>query len=224
MNPIAKRAFNRLLFDVGAIPYDLLTRHPVWHAHCREMLDYLPEVEGRQRVVLDLGCGPGVSAIQMKQTRPGDHVIGLDLSMLMLRRALAHRSLAGLDRALPLVQADACKLPLRTASVDAITGHSFLYLVPHRSEALSEMLRVVRPGGAVVLLEPQQGTRIDALLKLRNTPSFALTMSLWRVASGAAGRFNPDSLRRTLQEAGFTSVTAEQTLGGLGLIGRGIRP
>lgn len=224
MNPTLKRAFNRLLFDVGAVPYDLLTRHPVWHAHCREMLDHIPEVEGRPRVLLDLGCGPGVSAIQMKQARPNDQVIGLDRSALMLRRALAHRSLTGLDAELPLLQADACRLPLRTASVDAITGHSFLYLVPHRAETLAEMHRVLRPGGAVVLLEPQEGTRIDALVKLRNTPSFALTMSLWRLASGAAGRFTAESLERTLSEAGFRSVSAEPTLEGLGLIGRGIRP
>ncbi|MFN7134663.1 MAG: hypothetical protein ACK4N5_21470, partial [Myxococcales bacterium] len=60
--------------------------------------------------------------------------------------------------------------------------------------------------------------------KLRNTPSFALTMTLWRIASGAAGRFTPESLKRTLREAGFDQVSAVPTLGGLGLIGRGIRP
>jgi hypothetical protein len=49
-------------------------------------------------------------------------------------------------------------------------------------------------------------------------------MSRWRLATGAAGRYSPDSLSRAFEDAGFQSVTAEPTLLGLGIIGRGVKP
>jgi hypothetical protein len=45
-----------ILFDAVALPYDLLTRHPIWERHCAQMAAELPA--GAQRI-LDLGCGPG---------------------------------------------------------------------------------------------------------------------------------------------------------------------
>ena len=46
------------VFDALALPYDLLTRHPVWQRHRERMAQELPE---GARHILDLGCGPGIS-------------------------------------------------------------------------------------------------------------------------------------------------------------------
>src|SRR5229473_4310484 len=51
-----------ILFDAVALPYDLLTRHPIWERHCAQMAAALPA--GAQRI-LDLGCGPGNSTAHL---------------------------------------------------------------------------------------------------------------------------------------------------------------
>lgn len=218
------RLFHRLLFGVGALPYDLVTRHPVWHEHCRSMLDLVPRDEGSSRRILDLGCGPGVSAIQMSRAGAGDRVLGVDLSWPMLKRARRHVDGAGLHDEVPLARASVFDLPFRDGSIDACTGHSFLYLLSDRARALSEMKRVLRPGGAVVLLEPAAGPALPRLARHLPTPSFALTMSFWVLASSAAGRFTPALLETTLARAGFVDIEIDTTLEGLGLLARARRP
>lgn len=224
MHRDSQRAFNRLLFEAGAVPYDLLTRHPLWREHCRQMLVHVPRNGDTPRRILDLGCGPGVSAIEMLRAEPTAQVVGLDLAGQMLARARRHRRRAGLTERLPLLQGDVAALPFRDGCADGVTGHSFLYLVPDKERALGEMKRVLRPGGALVLLEPAGGRRASTVASFARTPTFALTMSLWRLASGAAGRYSPESLSRAFEDAGFQAVTAEPTLLGLGIIGRGVKP
>lgn len=216
---------HRLIFDAGAQPYDLLTRHRVWHEHCRLMLDKVPPARhGASRRILDLGCGPGVSAIEMSRAGVNDRVLGVDVSRSMLKRARRHVDAAGLHDEVPLTHASVFDLPFRTGSVDACTGHSFLYLLPDRARALEEMRRVLRPGGAVVLLEPAAGAALPRLARHLPNPSFALTMSIWMMASRAAGRFTPSQLEVTLARAGFVDIEMESTLEGLGLLVRARRP
>src|SRR5690606_38707461 len=199
---ISAGLFHRMIFEAGALPYDLLTRHPVWHEHCRLMLDRVPSRPDRSsRRILDLGCGPGVSAIEMSRAGAHDQVLGVDVSRSMLKRARRHVDTAGLHDEVPLTRASVFDLPFRDGSVDACTGHSFLYLLSDRAQALAEMRRVLRPGGAVVLLEPAAGASLPRLARHLQTPSFALTMSIWVMASRAAGRFTPSLLELTLARA-----------------------
>ena len=217
--------FNRLLFEAGALPYDLLTRHPLWHAHCREMLTFVPRLGEGPRTVLDLGCGPGVSAFEMRAAEPQNQVVGLDLSWQMVKRAGQHRRARGLSSlALPLLQGDVTRLPFKDACAEGVTGHSFLYLLPDKVAALAEMKRVLKPGGALVLLEPAAGGKLRSIARLAlEAPHFALTTSLWRIASRAAGRYTPATLQAALEQAGFDTVTAEPAIQGFGIVGRGIK-
>lgn len=213
---------NAAFFELGALPYDLVSRHRVWRAHCRRMLRWVPETPNR-RVILDLGCGPGVSAIEEKRAaRPGDVVVGLDLSGAMMRRARDHVRRAGVE--VELVRGDALELPVRDGAVDAITGHSFLYLLPDRRRALAEALRVLAPGGTLVLLEPAWGFGLSGIARFLPTPRFAFAMACWRLASGAAGRFTHASLATLLEDAGFERVTVTTDLNGLGLLAVGRKP
>src|SRR5260370_21509621 len=65
-----------ILFDSVALPYALLTSHPVWERHCAQMAVELPA--GAQRI-LDLGCGPGNSTAPF-----GPGALGGDYSLAML--------------------------------------------------------------------------------------------------------------------------------------------
>src|SRR5438132_4129525 len=111
-----------LLFRAVALPYDMLTRHPVWERDCARMSLELP---AGARHVLDVGCGPGNSTLQLP---PG--AVGGDHALAMLRRARRRAPAA------PLVCLDAAALPIRSSSLDAVTLHSVLYLLPDRASAL----------------------------------------------------------------------------------------
>lgn len=90
------------------------------------------------RLVLDVGCADGVLCAALPPEGP--RVVGLDRAAPLLR---AHPS--------PTVQADATGLPLRGASVDAVTSLNVLYHLPDPLPALREARRVLRPGGHVVV-------------------------------------------------------------------------
>jgi ubiquinone/menaquinone biosynthesis C-methylase UbiE len=201
-----------LLFDVVALPYELLTRHPVWERHCAQMAQELPA--GARRV-LDLGCGPGNSTVHLPQG-----AIGGDYALSMLRRA--RRRAPGL----PLVGLDAAALPLRSGSLDAVTFHSVLYLLPDQPGALGEVHRVLRPGGRAVLLEPREapGATLLGIVRALPTPRWAMTAALWRSMSRAYGRFTSDALWAALEQSGLRPLRIEETLGGLGWLAVAERP
>jgi ubiquinone/menaquinone biosynthesis C-methylase UbiE len=204
-----------LFFQAVALPYDLVTRHPVWERDCARMAAELP---ARCRRVADIGCGPGNSATQLRDKVAS--VVAVDPAPAMLR--LARRR----DARLALVRGDAGRLPLRGASVDAVTLHSVLYLLPDRTAALSEIVRVLRPGGRVILLEPREapGATRKGLRRALRRPSWAVAAVLWRVVSGWYGRLAAEELRELLEHAGLRVLKIDEALDGMGLFGVAERP
>src|SRR6266436_4722204 len=194
------------LFQAVALPYELLTRHPVWRRHCARMALELPP---GARHILDLGCGPGNSTIQLPAG-----AIGADHALSMLHRARRR------EPRMPLLCLDAVALPVRSGSLDAVTFHSVLYLLSDQAAALRETARVLRPGGRAVLLEPQAGRRatVLGLARALRTPRWAVTAAVWRMMSGLCGRSSAQSLWTTLESAGLRVLRMEETLGGLGLL------
>lgn len=203
-----------LLFELASLPYELLASAPVWDEHCARLAAELPV---GARLVLDLGCGPGNSTVHLRDA-VGPGAIGGDYALPMLRRARR--------RGLPLVRLDASALPFRSGALDAVTFHSVLYLLPDRAAALREVVRVLRPGGRAVLLEPQDGLRNTVLGMARalSNPRWALTALLWRTASKAYGRFTSDTLWAALEGAGLRVRRIEEALGGLGLLAVAEKP
>jgi len=199
------------LFQAVALPYQLVTRHPVWERHCARMAADLPD---GARVVVDLGCGPGNSAKHLQDAVRGT-VIAIDPARAML--ALARRR----DPRLALLCADGAALPLRAGTADAVALHSVLYLLPDRAAALREVARVLRPGGRALLLEPQQRTAAGTLGRLvasLDTPLWALVASLWRTMSSVYGALTPKELGHALEEAGLRVLRLEDAFRGLGML------
>jgi len=102
-------------------------------------------VGGDARIVLDLACGSGPMTRELDQ--PGRQVIGVDLSAAELRVA------AGRHPG-PWVQADALRLPFADASVDAVTTCMGLVVVMPLSGLISEVARVLKPGGVLAAIAP----------------------------------------------------------------------
>jgi SAM-dependent methyltransferase len=102
----------------------------------------LGEVAGRD--VLEVGCGAAMCArwLAARGARP----VAFDLSAGMLRHARAGGERTGVR--VPLVQADAQRLPFRSASFDAaFTSFGAVAFVADSARVMREVARVLRPGG-----------------------------------------------------------------------------
>ncbi len=208
------------IFDIGAFFYGIMTAQPTWRASCARLADFFP---ARTRRVLDLGCGPGVSTIVLAQARPGAMVSGIDLAGRMLDEAKSYTARARLDGRINYVLADAAQLPFADASWDMVTGHSFLYLVPHREPVLAESFRVLRHGGRIASMEPRAGrySLREAILRHWREVRYLVSVILWRPYSNWHGQLTPESFGTLLRAAGFHNIATEPVLDGLGLIGSG---
>jgi demethylmenaquinone methyltransferase / 2-methoxy-6-polyprenyl-1,4-benzoquinol methylase len=139
------------MFDDVAERYDLTndvlamgqTRR--WRTAVLKAVDPQP---GQQ--ILDLAAGTGTSSVPF--ARAGAFVVPTDFSMGMLqvgKRRLPY---------LPFVAGDGMHLPFRDAAFDAATISFGLRNIQDRMAGLRELLRVVRPGGRLVVCEFSQPT------------------------------------------------------------------
>jgi len=96
--------------------------------------------------VLDVGCGTGATTREVARHVGADgSVAGLDLSESML--GVARETCPGVD----FRQGSAIDLPHDDASFDAVVSSFMLMFVPDPMQAVSEMRRVLRPGGRLVV-------------------------------------------------------------------------
>jgi arsenite methyltransferase len=91
-------------------------------------------------VVVDVGCGPGMSALQLAR-KTGCQVIGVDLAPPAVSD----------DPRVRFIRGDAEALPLDNASVDGALCECALCTFPDKNAAVGELARVLRPGARVAL-------------------------------------------------------------------------
>jgi len=116
----------------------------------RTMVDHI--VPDHPDLVLDVATGPAGVALQLAD-RTGGQVVGIDLTLEMLRQGqtnVARRAMADRVR---LVAGRGEQLPFPDASFDALTFTYLLRYVDDPQATLVELARVVKPGGAVASLE-----------------------------------------------------------------------
>src|SRR5258707_439292 len=110
----------RFCFDRIGLPYLWMTDNPLWRDSLRELARHFPP-GGAELKVLDLGCGPGNSALQLLEYRPDLRVLGIDFSIRVLRFAQRASVRANHGDQTAWVQADATCLPAADNSFDAVT-------------------------------------------------------------------------------------------------------
>ena len=208
----------RVIFDLGAIYYDVVTaRLAEWRADCAQLAAHLRDDD---QVVVDLGTGPGVSAYEIAKSNSHVLVLGVDISHLMLRRAVQNRRrYPASERRVQFIRADAEALPLASGSVDVVTTHSVLYLVSNRRAVLDEVRRLLRPEGQAILFEPRRER--PALPHFRTwlrSPAYAWTMLLWGIVCRFEGAFGDGELATLLREAGLRIDHHAPALEGFGWI------
>ena len=125
--------------------YDLVF-DKVMDAGRRAAVDAAARVGAR---ILDVGVGTG---LELPYFPAASTVVGVDLSEPMLRKAQERVGKQALGQIVGLSVMDAARLAVADASFDAVVAPYVLTTVPHPEETLDELLRVVRPGGEVVLV------------------------------------------------------------------------
>ncbi|MHA6801416.1 demethylmenaquinone methyltransferase [Bounagaea algeriensis] len=213
------------MFDGVARRYDLTNtvlsfgQDHVWRRATRRALRPQP---GER--VLDLAAGSGVSTAEL--ARSGAWCVAADFSMGMLS--------VGRDRGVPMAAADALALPFADASFDAVTISFGLRNLVSPVDGLREMLRVVRPGGRIVVCEfstptwaPFRAVYMNYLM--RALPGIARAVSSnpdAYVYLAESIRAWPDQqgLARVLAEAGWDRVAWRDLTGGVVALHRAVKP
>jgi arsenite methyltransferase len=112
-------------------------------------------IQGAQTVV-DLACGPATQLAQVASLNPGIRFHGVDLSPTMLDSARTHVAREGLAN-VTFTQGDITNLDfLETGSVDAVTSTMALHHLPtlgHLERCFAEIRRILKPGGALYLVD-----------------------------------------------------------------------
>ena len=111
-----------------------------------EVVRQVKELQGED--ILDIGCGNGNVIKMLEAQRPG-HYYGADLSREMLKEARKRVS-----KEVVLKLADAVDLPFDDESFDIVICNASFHHYEEPKKAISEMNRILRPGGALILGDP----------------------------------------------------------------------
>lgn len=176
---------------------------------------------------VEIGAGTGFFLLNLMQSGVARAGIVTDISSGMVRTAVRQAHELGLDVA--GVVGDGESLPIATGRCDLVVGHAVLHHIPDVERAMSEVLRILRPGGVFVITgEPTQrgdyvARRLSSLtwwLTSRVTQSPVLRdrwarppQELAESSEAAAlesvvdlHTFDPDELARTCLRAGAVDV------------------
>ena len=143
--------------------------------------------------VLDAGCGPGDDLFDMvERVGPGGRLVGLDASEVMIAEARRRAE----QRSLPITfkVGEATALPFPDGTFDVCRAARLLEHLPDPRGALSEMVRVTRPGGRIVVFDFDWDTLIIDHPDKETTRTVVRTYSD-SIQNGWIGRQLPRLLR-----------------------------
>ena len=230
-----KTGLVREVFDSVAVRYDLMNDlmslgvHRLWKKH-------FVATSGIRAGdhVLDLAGGTGdIAALLSRQVGGSGRVILSDINPSMLTRGRARLEDQGITANLEFALANAEVLPFADHSFDAVTIAFGLRNVTDQARALSEMRRVLKPGGTALILEFSR-VRPKPLRDLYDGYSFGVLPLLGQVVAGDADsyRYLAESIRRhppqeqlaaMMREVGYEAVTYQDLGAGVVAIHRGRR-
>jgi ubiquinone/menaquinone biosynthesis C-methylase UbiE len=120
---------------------------------------------------LDAGCGTGFLSFELAAR--GHRVTGIDFAPSML--AEARRKAAQQNFPVRFAEADAEQLPFPAASFDLAVSRHVLWTLPHPEGAIDEWIRVLRPGGRLVVIDGQfnPGFLVEPSQNARTSPEYA---------------------------------------------------
>ncbi|GGJ99372.1 bifunctional demethylmenaquinone methyltransferase/2-methoxy-6-polyprenyl-1,4-benzoquinol methylase UbiE [Pseudomonas matsuisoli] len=185
--------------------------------------------------VLDIAGGTGDLARQFSRlVGERGEVVLADINASMLKVGRDRLMDRGVSGNIAFVQADAECLPFPDNHFDCVTIAFGLRNVTHKEDALRSMLRVLKPGGRLLVLEFSK-TRNPILGKIYDAYSFGFMPLAGKLITNDAEsyrylaesiRMHPDqeTLKGMMADAGFDRVTYHNMTGGIVALHRGIKP
>ena len=231
-----KAGMVRGVFDSVASRYDLMNDlmsggvHRLWKRYTIELSAARPG-----QTILDIAGGTGDLAARFSRlVGPEGQVILADINAAMLEVGRDRLIDKGATGNIEVVQADAQALPFKNNSVDCITIAFGLRNVTDKALALRSMLRVLRPGGRLLVLEFSKPT--SALLgKVYDQYSFQILPAMGRLIAQDADsyRYLAESIREhpdqetllgMMEDAGFGECRYHNMTGGIVALHQGFKP
>lgn len=224
----------REMFSGIAGRYDLLNHvlslniDKRWRRKVRALLGEI--LENRDAVVLDVACGTGDLSIELNRDAKA-RVVGTDFCRPML--TVAKEKTSATNARIPYVEADAMNLSFANDKFDALTIAFGLRNLPNFANGLSELYRVLKPGGRIVILEFSS----PVLPGFRQLFNFYFAYVLPRIGgavSGSRGAYEylPDSVSKfpnqkalvaMMEQTGFSDVQYQNLTGGIAAIHSGTK-
>lgn len=195
------------MFDNIAPKYDLLNHalsfgiDILWRRKAIHLLKpYKPQI------LVDIATGTADFAIEARRLKP-QRIIGIDISPNMLDIGRTKIRKEGLEQLITLQLGDSEALELTNESVDVITIGFGVRNFENLSKGLSEIHRVLRPGGAVAILEPSFPTRFPMKqLFYLHFKVITPLLGKWISGDNAAYKYLPESVRAFPNGKDFVNI------------------
>ena len=220
-DPAIRQAYVTPMFDLIAPRYDDFTRvfsfgmDQGWKA---KVIDMAAAAIPRDGVVADIATGTGDLAYALSARRPDVRITATDVSTRMLALASAR------GRHVGLAGGDISALPFPTASIDGVTAGYALRNTPDWRGSLTELARVIKPGGHLFTLDfylPQSRPWRAMFLGWLSVAGRVVgwwwhrePMAYGYIAHSIAHFTTSGDFESALQRAGFAIVATDQRLGG----------
>ena len=145
-------------------------------------------------MVADFGCGGGRNVAELLKRFPAAKVVVLDYSNVSCDKIKKFNRRAVQKGRCNIAQGDVSRLPLEAETFDLITAFETGYFWPGPMESFQEVLRVLKPGGAFMIVNESDGMN--------------LADEKWTVMIDGMRIFNQEQLMQYLQDAGFSRISA----------------
>ena len=180
--------------------------------------------------VLDLACGTGDLAIELKKDSAA-RILGTDFCRPMLEFAKS-KSAAELSP-IPYIEGDAMRLPFGNSEFDAVTIAFGLRNLANFADGLTELTRIIKPGGRLVILEFSTPV-IPGFGRLFNLYFSHILPRIGGAVSGSRGAYEylPDSVSKfpnqknlalMMEDSDLANVSYRNLTGGIAAIHVGVK-
>jgi SAM-dependent methyltransferase len=158
------------------------------------------------QAVLDVGCGPGTDTFALAGlVGEQGRAVGVDHDQAMVDEAQRRVAAEGSGSRVEHVRADSASLPFDDGSFDACRSERLFQHLPDPGPTLSEMARVTRPGGRIVVLDTDWGSLSIDTAEIEAERRLVRALADGHLHNGYSGR----QLRRLFLRQGLADVGVE---------------
>lgn len=146
--------------------------------------------------ILDIGCGGGANIRRMLALEPTAAATGIDISPLSLAKTLDENYPSYVDKRFVVIGGNAMQMPFARDIFDVATAFETIYYWPSLDNGITEAMRVVKPGGLIVIANEMDGMSPD-------DENLAHAVGGMRI-------YTPEEIKESMTEAGLEAVKVHQ--------------